>query len=1391
MLTTASRPSNSHPLLRKKIIIDPYTKVENGVFNAFLIDFETHSIWEDGTEQSGVNLYYWTDDKKSLKCFYPFDPYFFVNCEDRFKTGGLFNELKMKINNHEASGYKLQDHIKKIELVEVKDALHPDAKFLPKTKFVKVTLDSPRNVKSKDISIREDILNVDGIIGIWREGDVNFEMRVSTDLDKLIKIGRHYTVYVKDGRILKIKPNPVDAFPDMPSSSFDLETCKKPMSSPNPRIDPIGTIGVVFESEGFILCNEEVIRDVPDKFIMGTMEIGGKKILHYEDVTIGEDQFRKTHDDCMILDPILYENELIMILAFMDMISEKTIISAGYNSDNFDWKYIAERLKKYGDAYSMEKFGWKYNRFLDAYYIPGFVNLDVYNRYISQHSRLPEGERGLKNATKKFFHFDPIDWDNAEALMRAMDVNSPDYDPETVVLYNGSDIYCTQMFLQKNVLPYFFSLTMDKPMTLFSISRRGNAIICGSGLLQRAHNLNILSPNRSEEMMKEGDLVEIDENKYILLQHSYKGAKVELNSMGIFRGDWQMEIQVDIEKIDALIDDIDDAINTEFASFEKEGSCMVAIIVGRDENDNPITEEMTKDKFLEKIKTDIKKIRDNAKKVIIDVPKIFKTKDGEEKTIHRKKTVWIYDGDFEIIHADVASLYPSLIVTYKIQPHAIVEKSYCDSCPFREEDPVCWYTMDWTEKFVVIDATDEERKLARDILNSIRDPNKKKLRIKYDIKPKDDMVDVLKKVVKKRSTKFKKKIEIPQQARICQKAHGFFVDEVMEVRADRYVSKYKMLEYEEKKAEEDKKYGLFLKTLANNYYEMGKDVYDENNEIKLEKIILCLTEDENTQRELFIKTINDYRNKATFYNFIQEGKKAVLNSYYGYLFTIAVRWWSIIAAGCVTDKGREVLLSAIDYTSCLAQLLEADTDGYYTLIPAVFPINFKFIVRNKDGDEEEKSINVLSALLNLHCIRKFTNHNNYEPKCCGNTQTFLNDDGLIECEKCGEIVEWVNVPRCELKFDTDGPFDGMFVQTKKKYCLWKNGKIVVMKGMESKRNDAIILQREMIEKIVFDTYKNDAIKSPEEGYKIAEIYVRKIVKKLKEGDMSLDHLVQNTNVSTKCLKRLSNALNIKTLLEKNGINNFVFSYQDILFLKVLEKYKTGAWGSYQTNAIMNSMGRNKDDILYKLPLGVIQETLDAYNGKELGINKGAQYISAFRQSDMGTVIDEYSSVSFIKSKYPQGKYYEMNKRGKMVSKTINPGKSEGVIPYDLLHTSSDTINKYIMRWTGNDPKVTESTISKIVDFEAYIDTVKSLAERFIIDPAKAQGITVYMKDLFNKKLYGTKRMDAFFSKGKKRVRRPNINSSEEKEKEKTTSEPKPIPKKKKKKKKYDITSFLS
>ena len=184
-------------------------------------------------------------------------------------------------------------------------------------------------------------------------------------------------------------------------------------------------------------------------------------------------------------------------------------------------------------------------------------------------------------------------------------------------------------------------------------------------------------------------------------------------------------------------------------------------------------------------------------------------------------------------------------------------------------------------------------------------------------------------------------------------------------------------------------------------------------------------------------------------------------------------------------------------------------------------------------------------------------------------------------------------------------------------------------------------------------------------------------------------------------------------------------------------------------------------------------------------------MTAFRENDMGTTIDEYSTVSFVKSIYPQAKRYGMNKKGRLTSRDVKGSVSESMIPYSLLNMNVDTINKYVERWTGNNPHMNEGeNIRKIVDFDYYISYIKNLSDRLIVNPASVQGININILDLFDEKLAGTMSMDAFMSASTPR-RIPNF---EEMMRENNEEEPKPKEKpikKKEEKKTYRISDFIS
>jgi DNA polymerase epsilon subunit 1 len=1273
----ARRQRGCSPLDRE-IRVDPYRQLKDEAFSGFLVEFETTSTWEGGDERPGLDLFYYTDEEEAVTCFLPHDPYFYVDCEDRYKSSDWsFNALKRRIKEI------APEHIRKVELVEIRDSQHQDHKFLKGSQMVKITVDSPRSVKSSRISLRDDVLELEGVVGGWREADVHFDTRTSIDRGDEVKIGRHYKVFVRDGVALKMKEDPVGRFPDLPSCAFDLETDKDPMKTPNPETNPIGTIGAQFDYDGgVVICNGELFDEVPSKFIMGVAEVEGKKVLHWEDIALDEELFREDHDDCMVIDPVIASDEHEALVTFMQLLEDRgTMVIATFNGDGFDWPYIAKRMEAHDD--DIERFGFKRDHFYGTYSARGVLNIDIY-RYIDQHSRLPQGSRGLKSATAKFFGFKPVDWDDAEALMRAMDPESPDYDPVSVVYYNGSDIYCTMLFLKEMVLPYFFSLAMDKPMNMFSISRRGFSSICEAGLMERARRRNVLSPNRASGGIEPGSVVEVEGREYYLIKESYKGAVVELNQPGMYRSDWDMSIEIDPNGIERLIGDVEEALRLEFRDWLREDKKVLNFDeVAREARD-----------ALEKIKSEA----------------VFR--DGE----------WRYEKDLVIIHADVSSLYPSIIITFQIQPHALVTEGECAACPLREEDPPCWHTLPWTKMLTVVDSREEDEKEAK-VLHEIAASGGKDPRLKEcGVEKGDGFMDILQKVVqKRRKGGFKREFELPLEARMCQKAHGLFVNEIEDVRTDRYKYKYRAI-----------------------------DLFEEARRLESRAESEGLGESE---RQELRKRAAEKRRLGEFNNHIQKGKKAGLNSYYGYLFAPGVRWRCIESPGTVTIRGREVLLSGIEYTSPAMELREADTDGYYALMPKEFPLKLEVEVEAGSGDRRTEKVDLLSSLLNLHCKREFTNRNNYEPVCCDEPRPSWSDGKMI-CDNCGEGVGWRNEPRCTLKFDTDGPYHAMFVQAMKKYCLWGfDGERKVLKGLETKRNNALPLEREIINS-VFDRYTGEGSGSPAEGYEAAESYFRSVVRELKKGEGKLDALAKTTDVSKKNLKRFQRAVEARDRVVRAGAKDFAFGFDDIQFLRLCLKYKAGEMSGYKFTAVSNSLGRSKDDPLFQLPEDLIREALEAYGGKR-GINQGAQFMCAFRKHDMGAEIDEYSSVTFVKSRYPVGKWYRISGGGKLSIKEIRGGVSECSVPRSLLAMDPETIRKYIERWTGNDPDLSGGTRG-IVDFDYYVDYIQDLSSRLIVAPAAAQGISISMEDLFDDSLVKTVPMDEFVSKGRPEQNKPGF-----------------------------------
>lgn len=159
----------------------------------------------------------------------------------------------------------------------------------------------------------------------------------------------------------------------------------------------------------------------------------------------------------------------------------------------------------------------------------------------------------------------------------------------------------------------------------------------------------------------------------------------------------------------------------------------------------------------------------------------------------------IWNGKPLIVHVDVASMYPSIIINWNLNPYAVVYEDDCAACPYHweqcHEEHQCWVNMDWTPNYEVIHIpTALKATVDRQIAALNTDPEHP---LKY--KEKIKMYDTAMKTMRGKK-RVKLEYQMPETSRFCQKAMRFFADAVRSFRMERL--KYKSgMQKAEKEAE--------------------------------------------------------------------------------------------------------------------------------------------------------------------------------------------------------------------------------------------------------------------------------------------------------------------------------------------------------------------------------------------------------------------------------------------------------------------------------------------------------------------------------------------------------------------------------------------------------------
>ncbi|KAL8927136.1 MAG: hypothetical protein Q9208_002520 [Pyrenodesmia sp. 3 TL-2023] len=641
-------------------------------------------------------------------------------------------------------------------------------------------------------------------------------------------------------------------------------------------------------------------------------------------------------------------DEKAVIERFFEHIKEaKPTVIASYNGDFFDWPFVEARACVCGvDMY--HEIGFRKNS-EDIYQSNYGVHMDCFS-WVNRDSYLPQGSRGLKAVTVAKLGYDPDELD-PELMTRYASER-----PQTLAEYSVSDAVATYYLYMKYVHPFIFSLCTIIPLNPDDVLRKGTGTLCEMLLMVQAYQKGIVLPNKHKEPKEtfwEGHLLESE---------TYVGGHVESIEAGVFRSDIPVNFALETTAVDELLRDLDAALRFSIVVEEKKS---IDDIVNYDE-----------------VKAQIMERLNNLK-----------------STPNRHEKPSIY-------HLDVASMYPNIMTTNRLQPDSMIQESDCAACDFNRPGKTCARRMPWSWRGEFLPAQKNEYNMVRHALENERFPGKHANTLPRTFQ--DLSIDEQASTVKKRLSDYSKRIyhkvhetkTIEREAIICQRENPFYVDTVKNFRDRRYDFK-------------------------------GKQKMWKNKTESLKLSGATGTEVEEAKKMIVL------------FDSLQLAHKVILNSFYGYVMRKGSRWYSMEMAGVTCLTGARIIQMARELVERIGRPLELDTDGIWCMLPATFPENFAF--RLKNG--KTVPISYPCVMLNHLVHAKFTNHQYQE----------LVDPATFRYETHSDNT---------IFFEVDGPYRAMILPSskeedknlKKRYAVFNDdGSLAELKGFEVKRRGELKL----------------------------------------------------------------------------------------------------------------------------------------------------------------------------------------------------------------------------------------------------------------------------------------------------------------------------------------------
>ena len=641
-------------------------------------------------------------------------------------------------------------------------------------------------------------------------------------------------------------------------------------------------------------------------------------------------------------------NEEALIERFFACIKEArpTVIST-YNGDFFDWPFVEARASIHGiDMY--QEIGFRKNS-EDIYQSTHCAHMDAF-AWVNRDSYLPQGSRGLKAVTVAKLGYDPDELDPELMTPYASER------PQTLAEYSVSDAVATYYLYMKYVHPFIFSLCTIIPLGPDDVLRKGTGTLCEMLLMVQAYQKEIVLPNKHvqpRESFWQGHLLESE---------TYVGGHVESIEAGVFRSDIPNNFAIDTTAIDELMNDLDAALTFSIVVEEK------------------------------KSMDDIENYEEVKAQIIDKLMQLKTTPNRSEKP--------------SIYHLDVASMYPNIMTTNRLQPDSMIDESVCAACDFNRPGKTCDRRMPWSWRGEFLPAKRDEYNMIRHALENEKFPARFPNGLTRSFQ--DLSLDEQTTLVKKRLTDYSKKIyhkihdarTLEREAIICQRENPFYVDTVKDFRDRRYDFK-------------------------------GKQKVWKGKTSDLEKAGASAAEIEEAKKMIIL------------FDSLQLAHKVILNSFYGYVMRKGSRWYSMEMAGVTCLTGARIIQMARQLVERIGRPLELDTDGIWCILPATFPENFSFKMKNG----KKLTISYPCVMLNHLVHEKFTNHQ---------YQTLI-DPATYRYETHSDNT---------IFFEVDGPYKAMILPTskeedknlKKRYAVFNNdGSLAELKGFEIKRRGELKL----------------------------------------------------------------------------------------------------------------------------------------------------------------------------------------------------------------------------------------------------------------------------------------------------------------------------------------------